>query len=67
MGWKVQTPSYYLSQLEKDNAELLQKFAELTVLRKLVRQVEHTLIVNRASGRTIDVSNPSCSHRRQAG
>jgi hypothetical protein len=63
MGWKVQNPSYYLSQLEKDNAELLQEFAELAVLRELVRQSEHGPVANGAPRRTINVSDPRSHHR----
>jgi len=64
MGCKVQNRSYYLSQLEKDNAELLQKFVELAVLRDLVRQAEQGPVANGASRRTIDVSDPSRSHHQ---
>ena len=67
MGWKIHNPSYYLSQLEKDNAELLQKFAELAVLRELVRQVGQVSVVNGASRRTIEVSDPSRSHLSRPG
>ena len=64
MGWKIHDPSYYLSQLEEDNAELLQKFAELAALRELVRQIEQGLVVNGTSRRTIEASDPSRSHYR---
>jgi hypothetical protein len=49
MRGKVQTASYYLYQLEKDNAELLRKFAELATLRELIRQKEAAVHAKRAS------------------
>jgi hypothetical protein len=48
MRAKVQIPSYYLYQLDKDNADLIRKFAELATLRERVRQKEATLRAKRA-------------------
>ncbi|MEH2572692.1 hypothetical protein V1272_002027 [Bradyrhizobium sp. AZCC 1708] len=48
MRAKVQIPSYYLYQLDKDNTEILRKFAELATLRELVRQKEAALRAERA-------------------
>ena len=44
---RVRTPSYYLCQLKKDNAELLQKYAELAILRGFIRQKEEVLRAKR--------------------
>jgi hypothetical protein len=49
MRANVQIPSYYLHQLDKDNAELIRKFAELATLREQVRQKEAALRTKRAS------------------
>ena len=46
---KVRTASHYLYQLEKDNAELLRRFAELATLRELVRQSEEGQHTKQAS------------------
>jgi hypothetical protein len=70
MRAKVQIPSYYLYQLDKDNAELLRKFAELATLRELVRQKEAALRAKRASGERsttmlpIRAGDPSRRHYR---
>jgi hypothetical protein len=49
MRAKVQIPSYYLYQLDRDNAELLRKFAELATLQELVQQKEAALRAKRVS------------------
>jgi hypothetical protein len=52
MRAKVRIPSYYLNQLDIDNADLVRKFAELATLRELVRQKEAALHATRASRKT---------------
>jgi hypothetical protein len=73
MRGKVQTASYYLYQLEKDNAELLRKFVELGTLRELIRQKEAAVRAKRASRERsttmlpIKAGDPSRRHDRTAG
>jgi hypothetical protein len=73
MRVNVQTPSYYLYQLEKDNAEQLRKFAEFATLRELVRQKEAALRAKRASRERsttmlpIKAGDPSPRHYRMVG
>ena len=59
MRVKIQSASYYLVQLEKDNAKLLREFAELAALRELIRQTEEAPLAGEASHQPIEVSEPS--------
>jgi hypothetical protein len=73
MRANVQIPSYYLYQLDKDNAELFRKFAELATLRELVRQKEAAQRAKRGYRERsttmlpIKAGDPSLRHYRTSG
>ena len=56
---RVRTPSYYLCQLEKDNAELLQKYAELAILRRFIRPKEEALRAKRVDRERLTTMLPT--------